>query len=271
MGRLGDSFHRVSGDYDRGRPRYPAAAVAAMLEGLPEAPEVVDIGAGTGQLAEAILAAGRAGRGGGAGRRDTRAARAAPGRPRTGVRRACGGPAVRGRQRGPGRLRRLLPLAGPRASVRGVPASATRRREAVPVQPDARVDRRAVGRVGGRDGRDHRSALEALGAPAVFESGFALPTCLRIRDSRSPGRTRCRSSCRPIATGCSPCSARGARSRGSPTTSGLTSGHASRMCWTATGVGDLELSLHGAAALLRRSASPPPRPSRRRSRPPPRR
>ena len=58
MGRLGDSFHRVSGDYDRGRPRYPRSAVEAMLEGLPEAPEVLDIGAGTGQLAEALLAAG---------------------------------------------------------------------------------------------------------------------------------------------------------------------------------------------------------------------
>ena len=58
MGRLGDSFHRVSGDYDRGRPRYPPAAVAAMLAGLTDEPEVVDIGAGTGQLAEALVEAG---------------------------------------------------------------------------------------------------------------------------------------------------------------------------------------------------------------------
>ena len=58
MGRLGDSFHRVSGDYDRGRPRYPSAAVASMLEGLPEAPEVIDIGAGTGQLSAALADAG---------------------------------------------------------------------------------------------------------------------------------------------------------------------------------------------------------------------
>ena len=58
MGRLGDSFHHVSGDYDRGRPRYPPAAVAAMLAGLPDEPEVVDIGAGTGQLAEALVEAG---------------------------------------------------------------------------------------------------------------------------------------------------------------------------------------------------------------------
>lgn len=58
MGRLGDSFSRVSDDYDRGRPRYPAAAVAAMLAGLPEAPEVLDIGAGTGQLSLALAEAG---------------------------------------------------------------------------------------------------------------------------------------------------------------------------------------------------------------------
>jgi len=58
MGRLGDTFHRVSEEYDRGRPRYPPAAVAAMLEGLPEGPDVVDIGAGTGQLTVALADAG---------------------------------------------------------------------------------------------------------------------------------------------------------------------------------------------------------------------
>ena len=58
MGRLGDSFHRVSDAYDRGRPRYPPAAVATMLAGLPEAPHVVDVGAGTGQLAGALAEAG---------------------------------------------------------------------------------------------------------------------------------------------------------------------------------------------------------------------
>jgi SAM-dependent methyltransferase len=58
MGRLGDSFHRVSGDYDRGRPRYPVAAVAAMLDGLPEPADAVDVGAGTGQLTVALAAAG---------------------------------------------------------------------------------------------------------------------------------------------------------------------------------------------------------------------
>jgi SAM-dependent methyltransferase len=58
MGRLGDSFHHVSGDYDRGRPRYPTAAVAAMLDGLPAPAEAVDIGAGTGQLTLALAGAG---------------------------------------------------------------------------------------------------------------------------------------------------------------------------------------------------------------------
>ena len=58
MGRLGDSFHRVSDAYERGRPRYPPEAVATMLAGLPEAPHVVDVGAGTGQLAGALTEAG---------------------------------------------------------------------------------------------------------------------------------------------------------------------------------------------------------------------
>ena len=58
MGRLGDSFHLVSAEYDRGRPRYPDEAVRAMLEGLAHPPDVVDIGAGTGQLSLALLDAG---------------------------------------------------------------------------------------------------------------------------------------------------------------------------------------------------------------------
>ena len=58
MSRLGDSFHGVSDAYDRGRPRYPPAAVAAMLAGLPQPADVVDVGAGTGQLAEALADAG---------------------------------------------------------------------------------------------------------------------------------------------------------------------------------------------------------------------
>ena len=58
MGRLGDSFHTVSGEYDRGRPRYPDAAVMAMLDGLPQPADVVDVGAGTGQLTAALTDAG---------------------------------------------------------------------------------------------------------------------------------------------------------------------------------------------------------------------
>src|SRR4051794_20087667 len=55
---LGDSFHLVSAEYDRGRPRYPEEAVRVMLEGLPDPADVVDIGAGTGQLSLALGAAG---------------------------------------------------------------------------------------------------------------------------------------------------------------------------------------------------------------------
>jgi SAM-dependent methyltransferase len=56
--RLGESFGLVAAEYDRGRPRYPPAAVAAMLEGLPRPPDVVDVGAGTGQLTRALAEAG---------------------------------------------------------------------------------------------------------------------------------------------------------------------------------------------------------------------
>jgi SAM-dependent methyltransferase len=58
MTRLGDSFGLVSEDYARGRPAYPAEAVAAMLRGLPAPADVVDVGAGTGQLTIALVAAG---------------------------------------------------------------------------------------------------------------------------------------------------------------------------------------------------------------------
>lgn len=58
MDGLGESFHRVSADYDRGRPRYPAEAVARMLAGVDMPAEVVDVGAGTGQLTEALADAG---------------------------------------------------------------------------------------------------------------------------------------------------------------------------------------------------------------------
>ena len=58
MNRLGDSFRHVADDYDRGRPTYPPKAVAAMLDGLPAPPDVVDVGAGTGHLALALVEAG---------------------------------------------------------------------------------------------------------------------------------------------------------------------------------------------------------------------
>lgn len=58
MGRLGDSFHLVSDEYDRGRPRYPEEAVKVMVEGLPDPVDAVDIGAGTGQLSLALVEAG---------------------------------------------------------------------------------------------------------------------------------------------------------------------------------------------------------------------
>ncbi|MCD2195648.1 class I SAM-dependent methyltransferase [Actinomycetospora endophytica] len=47
------SFGRLAADYDRIRPGYPAAAIAA----LPGGP-VVDVGAGTGKLTRALVAAG---------------------------------------------------------------------------------------------------------------------------------------------------------------------------------------------------------------------
>lgn len=47
------SFGRLAADYDRIRPGYPAAAIAS----LPPGP-VVDVGAGTGKLTTALVAAG---------------------------------------------------------------------------------------------------------------------------------------------------------------------------------------------------------------------
>ncbi|MDQ2857632.1 MAG: methyltransferase domain-containing protein [Candidatus Eremiobacteraeota bacterium] len=44
--------------YDRYRPSYPAAALAAILEGLGPAPVVLDVGAGTGISTAALAAAG---------------------------------------------------------------------------------------------------------------------------------------------------------------------------------------------------------------------
>ena len=50
------SFDRVADEYERGRPSYPPAAIAWVLGERPLA--VVDVGAGTGKLTEALLLAG---------------------------------------------------------------------------------------------------------------------------------------------------------------------------------------------------------------------
>ncbi len=50
------SFAGVADEYDRGRPGYPADAVAWALGAAPV--EVLDVGAGTGKLTEAVVAAG---------------------------------------------------------------------------------------------------------------------------------------------------------------------------------------------------------------------
>jgi SAM-dependent methyltransferase len=50
------SFGQQAGAYDRGRPEYPAEAVAWLLG---DAQQIVDVGAGTGKLTRAIAAAGR--------------------------------------------------------------------------------------------------------------------------------------------------------------------------------------------------------------------
>jgi SAM-dependent methyltransferase len=50
------SFGGVADAYDRGRPGYPAAAITWLLG--PEPLDVVDLGAGTGKLTEALVAAG---------------------------------------------------------------------------------------------------------------------------------------------------------------------------------------------------------------------
>jgi len=50
------SFGAVADTYDRGRPGWPAEAIAWLLG--PEALDVLDLGAGTGKLTAALLAAG---------------------------------------------------------------------------------------------------------------------------------------------------------------------------------------------------------------------
>jgi ubiquinone/menaquinone biosynthesis C-methylase UbiE len=50
------SFGQQAGAYDRGRPEYPAEAVAWLIG---DAHDVVDVGAGTGKLTRAIAGSGR--------------------------------------------------------------------------------------------------------------------------------------------------------------------------------------------------------------------
>ena len=54
--RRAGSFARVAREYDRGRPGYPPQAIEWILGRRPI--EVLDIGAGTGKLTDAVLAAG---------------------------------------------------------------------------------------------------------------------------------------------------------------------------------------------------------------------
>ncbi|WEK62604.1 MAG: class I SAM-dependent methyltransferase [Candidatus Microbacterium colombiense] len=55
------SFGAQAGEYETGRPEYPFAAVAWMLEKLPEGSRrIADVGAGTGKLTRALIAAPQA-------------------------------------------------------------------------------------------------------------------------------------------------------------------------------------------------------------------
>ncbi len=52
------SFDLVADAYDRARPSYPDEALSWLLSGGPGAPEVVELGAGTGKLTEQLLSHG---------------------------------------------------------------------------------------------------------------------------------------------------------------------------------------------------------------------
>ncbi|HEX8508512.1 MAG TPA: hypothetical protein VF635_03295 [Propionibacteriaceae bacterium] len=56
--RLGAAFARGGERYERLRPGYPDRAVTWLVAGTPAAGVVVDVGAGTGKLTAAMLAAG---------------------------------------------------------------------------------------------------------------------------------------------------------------------------------------------------------------------
>ncbi|KHK98449.1 SAM-dependent methyltransferase [Microbacterium mangrovi] len=49
------SFGGAAGDYEAGRPGYPADAVRFLLDGLGEHPRVADVGAGTGKLTRTLV------------------------------------------------------------------------------------------------------------------------------------------------------------------------------------------------------------------------
>ncbi len=57
---LAQQFASVAGEYERGRPGYPPAVVGAIAAELavPAGASVLDLGAGTGKLSRALLAAG---------------------------------------------------------------------------------------------------------------------------------------------------------------------------------------------------------------------
>jgi SAM-dependent methyltransferase len=54
------SFGQAVGDYERGRPSYPAAAVDWMLQRAGTVADVVDVGAGTGKFTASLIAHGLA-------------------------------------------------------------------------------------------------------------------------------------------------------------------------------------------------------------------
>ena len=57
MNDRGRRFGTVAAEYERGRPGYPAEAIAWLLEDV--GPVVADVGAGTGKLTDGLLATGR--------------------------------------------------------------------------------------------------------------------------------------------------------------------------------------------------------------------
>ena len=56
--RRGESFGAVAADYAAWRPGYPAGIVAFLAGGAAAPRRILDLGAGTGLLTEALVAAG---------------------------------------------------------------------------------------------------------------------------------------------------------------------------------------------------------------------